>query len=283
MGHKDGGGAQLLRQLSTIAFTNAFGFRYIHTPLTSVAHNYNNDPTWVDKWENFFQLSEFSDTKIEGKPVFQPFKSSIDLTPALIKNNQAETDQFYRVYDFHSFLNRNIDYYENIRLKLRENYIRKRTPNLLFDENILNVAIHVRRGDINEKNYTGRFTSAEKLKRVIQQIEAVLGSNNYKISIFCSEKQSDLEKLESNHIQNIYHFDIFEVLDHLIGADVLVNSKSTVSYIPAIINQGAIVYEPYWHKPLKDWLNMEKNFYQDLKLMLTNLYPNKFAPYSSGL
>lgn len=283
LGHNDGGGAQTLRQLSTIAFTKAFGFSYIHTPLSSVAHNYDNDPSWTEKWENFFQLSAFSDTEIDENSNFQSFKNSIELIPNLIKDNQAETDQFYRVHDCHSFINRNIHCYEKIRPKLKENYFSKRNPNLLFDENILNVAIHVRRGDIQENSYTGRFTSAEKLKRVIQQIETVIGSNKYKISIFCAEKQNDLEKLESKHIQNIYHLDIFDVLNHLIGADLLVNSKSTVSYIPAIINKGVIIYEPYWHQPLKDWLDMEKDFLKDLKLKLTKLYPKKFDPYSSGL
>lgn len=284
LGLHDGGGAQILRQLSTIAFSKAFGFSYIHTPLSEVEHNDNKDPEWTDKWENFFQLSTFSDAQVDEKVEFKQFQNPIDLIPTLINNDRDKTNQFYQVSDCHSYLNRNISLYEHIKSKLRQNYDNTDRPrNLLYDEDILNVAIHVRRGDIQENSYTGRFTSAEKLKKVIQQIEAVIGSNKYKISIFCKEKQSDLEKLESKHIQTIYHLDIFDVLDHLIHADLLVTSKSTVSYIPALINKGIIIYEPYSHQPLKSWLDMEQNFQKDLKLKLTKLHPDKFELYSSGL
>lgn len=265
LGNRDGGGAQLLRQLSLIAFSNTFGFSYVHTPLTSVAHNNYNDEEWSNKWENFLQLSKFSDVKIDKNIEFNCFKESIDLIPSLIKNNREGTNQFYKVRDCHSYLNRNISLYEGIRTELRQNYDNtERIPNLLFDENILNVAIHVRRGDIRKGDYTGRFTSAQKLKKVIQQIENVFGFNDYKIFIFCEEKQSDLEKLESENIQNIYHLDIFDVLDHLIHADLLVTSKSTISYIPALASSGIVIYEPYWHQPLPEWLNMDELFENEL-------------------
>lgn len=277
-GVKDGGGAQLLRQLSTIAFTNAFGFNYIHTPLSGVSHNHNNDDEWTDKWETFFQLSNFSKAEYNKKNEFIHFKNAIDLIPTLLKNDSAESDQFYTVYDCHTFINRNISFYEDIRAKLRHYYEENERPkNLLYNKNILNVAIHVRRGDINEEQHPERFTSAKKLGKVIQQIEDVLVSNQFKISIFCEEKQNDLEKLVSRNIQTIYHLDIFDVLDHLIHADLLVTSKSTVSYVPAIVNKGIILYEPFWHAPLQHWLNMEIDFRESLRIKLGELYPGKFT------
>lgn len=206
------------------------------------------------------------------------------MIPTLIKNHRERADQFYQVCNCHSYINRNISSYERIRGQLRQSYEstgRKRS--LLFDENILNVAIHVRRGDIKKGSYTRRFTSAKKLKQVIQQIESVIGSNEYQISIFCEEKQSDLEELKSERIRNIYHLDIFDVLDHLIHADLLVTSKSTVSYIPALASKGIIIYEPFWHQPLADWLDMEKDFRRDLHKKLKTSFPEKFKDHSSGL
>lgn len=277
IGQRDGGGAQLLRQLSTIAFTNKFGFRYVHTSLTSVAHNDHNDEQWTEKWENFFQLSTFSDVEIDNKVSFENFKKSIDIIPTLIEYDQGDTNRYYQIYNCHSYINRNISSYEGIRLKLRQSYDNtERIPTLLFDKNILNVAIHVRRGDVREKSHPERFTSAQKLKQVIRKIEEVIGSNDYKISIFCEEKQNDLEKLKSDQVQTIYHLDIFSVLDHLIHADLLVTSKSTVSYISALANMGIVIYEPFWHQPLHNWINMNKNFQVDLERKSKELYPNKF-------
>lgn len=276
-GGKDGGGAQLLRQLSTIAFTKAFGFSYIHTPLSEVSHNQENDDEWTNKWENFFQLSNFSTSDFNENIEFSHFKDAIDLIPTLLKIDQAETDRFYSVYDCHSFINRNISFYEDIRAELRQYYEEsERSKNLLYNKNILNVAIHVRRGDINKEQHPERFTSIKKLGKVIQQIEDVLGEKKFIISIFCEEKQKDLEQLVSKNVQTIYHLDIFDVLDHLIHADLLVTSKSTVSYVPAIVNKGIIIYEHFWHAPLQDWLEMEKDFRESLTIKLRKLYPGKF-------
>jgi hypothetical protein len=81
----------------------------------------------------------------------------------------------------------------------------------------------------------------------------------------------------SKNVQTIYHLDIFDVLDHLIHADLLVTSKSTVSYLPAIINKGIIIYEHFWHAPLQHWLDMEIDFRESLKNKLIELRPGKFT------
>lgn len=281
-GATDGGCAQLLRQLSTIAFTKSFGFSYIHTPLTTVQHNVNNDDEWTEKWENFLQLTKFSDIEKDEKTEFRLVKNLNELIPHLIKHKKQQDSQFYQILDCYSYTNLYPAVFMPIRKKLCHSYKNNgRTPNLLYDRNKLNIAIHVRRGDVSQDGTPERFTSAHTLKTTIRRIERVLAANDYKITLFCVEKYQDLENLESKNIRLIHKLDIFDVLDHLIHADVLVTSKSSVGYISALVSDGAIIYEPFWHPPLQGWLNMENNFEQDLKNKLIDMYPDKFIPCSS--
>lgn len=282
-GATDGGCAQLLRQISTIAFTKSFGFSYIHTPLTTVQHNVNNESEWTAKWDNFLQLAKFSDMEKDGRTEFKVVKNLNELIPDLMKHRYKKDSCFYQIFDCYPYTNMYPVVFLPIKKKLRRSYEHNnRAPKLLYPKNTLNIAIHVRRGDVTESETPERFTSAIKLKTTIQRIEKVLGSNNYKITLFCIEKYPDLEKLESKNVRLIYKLDIFDVLDHLIHADMLVTSKSSVGYISAIINKGIILYEPFWHPPLRGWLNMENNFDKHLKNQLTEIYPERFTPYSSG-
>lgn len=283
-GATDGGCAQLLRQLSTIAFTKSFGFSYIHSPLSAVEHNINNDAEWTDKWEDFFNLSNFSDTKKDPKTEFKVYKNLNELIWALMKCKHEKKPKYYQILDCYSYTNLHPATFLSIKESLRRSYFQnKRLKNLLYDKNALNVAIHVRRGDVSKDGTPERFTSLQKLKQTIHRIEYVLGSNDYKITLFCIQEYQDLKDLESKNVRLIHKLDIFDVLDHLIHSDVLVTSKSSVGYISAIISNGVIIYEPFWHPPLQGWLTMERNFQQDLKNKLTEMYPKKFNLYSSRL
>lgn len=277
-GIQDGGCAQLLRQLSTIAFIRSFGFSYIHTPLSEVQHNVNNDKDWTNRWESFFQLSNFVDTTEYKSKEFKVVEDLNELMSILIKRGHVNAPQYYQISDCHSYTNSHPSAYELIKKEFRESYdLTKRSPNLLYEEDVLNIAIHVRRGDVTKEMRPERFTSAKKLAKAIQEIENVLHSSDYKITLFCINEYEDLKELESNNVRLIHELDIFDVLDHLIHADVLVTSISTVSYISAIANEGIVIYDPFWHPPLRDWINMEEDFEQELKVKLTKMYPNKLV------
>jgi hypothetical protein len=44
-------------------------------------------------------------------------------------------------------------------------------------------------------------------------------------------------------------------IERLATADILVMSKSSFSYLAAILNvSGVVLYHPFWHYPLRDWL-----------------------------
>jgi hypothetical protein len=48
--------------------------------------------------------------------------------------------------------------------------------------------------------------------------------------------------------------DLKDTFTALVGSDILVTSRSSFSYIAAILNDGEIYYLPFWHKPKKNWI-----------------------------
>ncbi|PWG73962.1 hypothetical protein DF186_20355, partial [Enterococcus hirae] len=74
----------------------------------------------------------------------------------------------------------------------------------------------------------------------------------------------DLKALRDEKVQIIHELDIFDVLDHLIHSDLLVTSKSSVSYLSAFLNKGIVIFEPFCHPPLPGWLNMDEPFENEL-------------------
>jgi hypothetical protein len=96
-----------------------------------------------------------------------------------------------------------------------------------------------------------------------------LGNRDHKIWIFSVSDEPDLKALEEDGAELVSNLSIFDVFDHLISADILVASKSSVGYLPAVIGNGIVLYEPFWHQPMSDWLNVEENFEPKLIKLLS--------------
>ena len=64
-------------------------------------------------------------------------------------------------------------------------------------------------------------------------------------------------------IPNLARFvngDPIETLRRMATAEALVLSRSSYSYVAAILNANCIVvYHPFWHSPLKEWLISDAN------------------------
>jgi hypothetical protein len=49
--------------------------------------------------------------------------------------------------------------------------------------------------------------------------------------------------------------DAIEALNGMATADILIMSRSSFSYVAAILNRrGVIIYHPFWHSPLPSWI-----------------------------
>ena len=105
-----------------------------------------------------------------------------------------------------------------------------------------------------------RFTDNERIFSTLQTITYHLNQKEIpnKLSIYSQGKKEDFGNLSS--LATLYlNGNVFEDFHHLVKADVLFMAKSSFSYSAALLSDGLIVYEPFWHPPLNEWLLFEDN------------------------
>ena len=152
----------------------------------------------------------------------------------------------------------------------------------------LRIALHVRRGELMFVN-SERLIDNRYYINLAQTMTAALASRNIPFEV---ELHSELLQKDSTvrpddpafkgRIDNLIQlrpeqdpFADFEVfpglkryineptmtcIERLATADILVMSKSSFSYLAAILNvTGIVLYHPFWHYPLADWLVTKQN------------------------
>ena len=170
----------------------------------------------------------------------------------------CEQDQFYR--DLHTLI-------PDLQQKFYAAPARK-LDKLMFDNNNFNVAIHVRRGDImadlSNPNLAMRYLSNDYFQKVLSQvIEMVKTDKPVHIWFFSQGKPEDYT--EFAHFPNLHWcMDMGAQASflHMVYADVLITSKSSFSYKPALLNRGIKVCpENFWHgyPDSNDWVMVDNH------------------------
>lgn len=174
---------------------------------------------------------------------------------------QTELDQFYKnQYEI-------IPYIKNKFENAKESRLTKHQEDLIFDKEETNIAVHIRRGDITagqstgEQTLTKRWLDRDYYKKVLDYIV-----NNIKpekplhIYIFSqgNEDYSDFEKY--GKVTSCLDMPAMESFIHMVRADILVTSKSSFSYKPALLADGIrICPDGFWHGYPEDskWIVMK--------------------------
>lgn len=142
-----------------------------------------------------------------------------------------------------------------------------------FSREHFNIAVHLRRGDIvigqtnGDPNLTMRWLSNDYYTNVLDNVLPLAKKQTNKaihIYIFSQGKKSDfpeLEKYENVH----FYLDLNPESTFLsfVYADMLITSKSSFSYKPALLNRDGIKVCPknFWHAYPNDekWILMDNN------------------------
>jgi hypothetical protein len=259
-GKTDGAGAQAIAIMSTILFARDLGLTYVHTPFSQIEHNENNDGDWESKWEKFLNLGkgEIFIDDVVGKSGIEV----IDLTE-LSKLDLHKHSTLYTVSQCHKYANLFPNRYSTLIDIFREKYFA--SDKVLYNMNTpsqkINVAVHVRRGDVSHSGLNSiRYTDNEFISKIIRQIVANLSrlGLDFCVNIYSQGRKEDFGELQNLNVN--FHLErcIFTTFNSLVNADILVMSKSTLSYTAALLSEGIKIYEPFYHKPLKNWLLVER-------------------------
>ncbi|WP_301921202.1 hypothetical protein [Ferruginibacter sp.] len=244
-------GHQLANWIAGYWFARQFGLEFAHTHFST------------KQWDTFLGFGE-NEISVEAllqkgfKKVRLPlFDESNPVEVALNKkiiqsyNQQqvifvAEQDQFYK--DQFGVI-------EDIQHKFYHATARK-DDKLIFSKENFNIAIHVRRGDIvagqenKNPNLLLRWQDNKYFENVIDNVLNNI-SFDKPIAIYLFSQGDPKEFSEFKRFDNIHfclHMNAMDSFLHMVYADLLITSKSSFSYKPALLSKGfKICPADFWH------------------------------------
>jgi hypothetical protein len=262
-------GHQMANWIAGYWFAKEFGLKYVYSPFSK--------PAW-DEFLGFSQnepvVSELVKVGYQKVrlPLFDEFNSSeVELQKKIIAsyNNKkvifiSEQDQGYRdQFGVMESLKQKF-YYAPARVN----------DQLFFDKKFLNIAIHVRRGDIvigqqnKNPNLLLRWQGNEYFVNVLRNVLSILKAEK-PIAIYLFSQGETEDFAEFNQFDNLQlclEVSPMNSFLHMVYADVLITSKSSFSYKPALLNNGIKVCpKEFWHgyPNTDDWIIVQNdgNFY----------------------
>ena len=254
-GRTDGGGAQIQAIFSTMLYAHCARLVYQHTPIKSVEHNTNRDEDWADKWERAFSpgYAELQSKAIDldGMRLVPAESMRFELPrPAPTEPTLLVASECHWYADAHP------GFYSLIQPRLRQKYARNARPSVPRGDR-LTVAVHIRRGDVSERD-TERFTPNATVVNQIEQLHRMLASLPHEIHVFSEGSEDDFGPIPDRAVMHL-NGDVFECFHALIHAEIFVMAKSSFSYTAALLSRGIVIYNPFWHAPLQRWIVAEED------------------------
>lgn len=137
---------------------------------------------------------------------------------------------------------------------------------LVFLERNFNIAIHVRRGDIvsgqaseGNTNLTMRWQNSDYFENVLATVLRVKAYQGpVKIHVFSQGDREEFAAFEKlGEVEYCLEMGPHESFLHMVHADLLITSKSSFSYKPALLSKGVkLCPQNFWHgyPEARDWI-----------------------------
>lgn len=130
--------------------------------------------------------------------------------------------------------------------------------------NVFRIAVHVRRGDIvtaksnKNANLNMRFQDIGYFENVLRKSIECIGAGKIKIDVFSQGDACEFKSFEKfGNVEFCMDMGAQESFLRMVSADLLITSKSSFSYKPALLSKGVkICPSDFWHGYPKsvDWV-----------------------------
>lgn len=196
---------------------------------------------------------------IRKLPYFNESEQSLALIRQIINSYagkkvilSVELDQFYQnQYEVIPYIKRKF-----------ESATARKNDKMLYNENEINVALHIRRGDIckgqktGNKSLTKRWLTLEYFENIIKNLK---DATDKRIHIYIFSQGEEKYEIFEKYGKITYCIDMSEKDSflHMVRADILIISKSSFSYKPALLSDGIRICPPdFWHgyPKEKEWI-----------------------------
>lgn len=262
-------GHQMANWIAGYWFAQQFGLRFAHIPFSS-----SRIPYTRSSWESFlgFGQGEISVEELVNRqgyklvrlPLFdEKRENDLEMIRRIIRSYTnrktvflAEQDQFYEAQ---------YGVMDVIRRKFYGAPVKRGRLIYEKDEGI-HAAVHVRRGDVTENssnpNIRMRWLDLCYYEEVLRQLLACLPERKIHIYIFSQgEKEEHALFSAFPNVHVCLDMNAQDTFWHLTQADILIISKSSFSYKPALLSFGAVIApKHFWHGyPESDrWLTVDE-------------------------
>lgn len=256
-------GHQMANWIAGLWYARQFGLHFAYLPFST------------KEWDEFlgFGQGEISVDELKRKgyktkklPLFDENNAKeVEINKKIIQSYAgkkvvfvAEQDQGYKAQ---------YGVMEDLKRKFYSAPARK-NDHLIYSKDNFNIAIHVRRGDImadpNNPNLVMRYLSNDYFEKVLKQVvDNIQTQKAVHIYFFSQGKPEDYPEFAA--YQNLHWCLDMNAQDsflHFVYADLLITSKSSFSYKPALLNNGIKVCpKNFWHgyPDNKNWILCEND------------------------
>lgn len=258
-------GHQIANWIAGYWFSGQFNCNFAHISFSS------------DTWEEF--LGFYQDEVTFNDLKSQSYK--IRRIQLFDENNPVELSRIYNVIQSYAgkkvvFLAEQDQFYRNqydVIGNLKKKFYTANARNndhLVYNKNCINMAVHVRRGDIIDvskkmtENLQMRFQGNEYFVNAIKEALHYF-STEKNIQIYLFSQGNEVEFKDFMQFPNLnfcLDMDAKSSFLHMVYADILITSKSSFSYKSALLNNG-IKFCPdnFWHgyPSSNDWILLDDN------------------------
>lgn len=251
-------GHQIANWMAGYYYAKLFGLKFAHIPFSN-----QHKPLEPSKWDEFLG---FGKDEINYKLLVSQGYKSVRI-PLFNGENLQQVDSIRAIINSYSnqkvvFLCEQDQFLKNLPLiasDIQKKFYGASVHNevhLDFDKDHFNIAIHVRRGDImtdpKNPNLAMRFLCNDYFDKVLTNVVEIIKPKISKpIHIFFFSQGLPNDYPEFKKFQNLHwcmDWDAQKSFLHMVYADVLITSKSSFSYKPALLNQNIKVCpKNFWH------------------------------------
>ena len=240
-------GHQLSNWMAGYHFAKRFNLRYAYSEFSNKA------------WDSFFDfgIDESNSKKLlreKHKKVLLPLFDESDESEVILVKNIIKSYQYKNVVFFleqDQFLKNLYKASDHVKTKFYNSKKRSKDE-LIYSITNHNIAIHIRRGDIvnNKTKFGTRKQENKYFIKIIGDLRKHLDTERPKVFyLFSDGAENDFSEFrEMEDVQFCLSFTAENSFLHMVYADVLITSKSSFSYKPALLNNGLkICPENFWH------------------------------------
>jgi hypothetical protein len=265
----DGFGENFKLLIYSVLFAELHGCKFLYTPFKEMEHNYDQDPTYLIKKE---RLVNFIGN-------FEQASQDQNQRPYVL-------DTFELLRFYHNNIQRCV---ESRSMQLIKELFRanKSDP---FDKSYTNIAIHIRRMNIQDYNRTndnavvlrGMDVPDDLYLTTIAQFEQQKGDKPVRIHIFSQGKESDFEMYRKNNVVLHLNENLDDTFTQMVYAEALLMAPSALSYCAALLSRGTVYYIEFCNPKLPIWnavlgYKSTRSRHEFVVPMLTTVF---YDPYS---